>query len=151
MAKGRRWPLCILCGFFLVFFPKAKGWRPRRKGVAGQFFLGATRGKEGGGGCSVAQFRLGCFLFICFPSNFLRPHACAFFPVNEFFSPFSISLQHSIYRRNIPRFPNQSPSFFFFFVILIFLIFLVFFKASNINVDSKISDCKINALKVERV
>jgi len=35
MAKGRRWPLCILCGFFLVFFPKAKGWRPRRKGVAG--------------------------------------------------------------------------------------------------------------------
>jgi len=36
---------------------------------------------------------------------------------------------------------------------LIFLNFFVFFKTSNINVDSmkKINDFKINALKVERV
>jgi len=37
--------------------------------------------------------------------------------------------------------------------ILIFSHFFVFLKANNINVDSirKISDCKIHALKVERV
>jgi hypothetical protein len=43
--------------------------------------------------------------------------------------------------------------FFCFFVNFDFSYFFVFFKASNINVDStrKISDCKINALKVEHV
>jgi len=43
--------------------------------------------------------------------------------------------------------------FFFFFVNFDFVFFFVFLKASNINVDltKKISDCKIYALKVERV
>jgi hypothetical protein len=45
------------------------------------------------------------------------------------------------------------PSTSLFFVNFDFSYFFVFLKASNINVDStrKISDCKINALKVERV
>jgi hypothetical protein len=44
-------------------------------------------------------------------------------------------------------------SFPFFFINFDFSYFFIFLKASNINVDStrKISDCKINALKVERV
>jgi hypothetical protein len=59
----------------------------------------------------------------------------------------------SIYRQSglVPK--DISPSTFLFFVNFdFFLIFFVFLKASNINVDStrKISDCKINALKVER-
>jgi len=39
------------------------------------------------------------------------------------------------------------------FLIWFFLFFFVFLKATNINVDStrKISDCKIYALKVERI
>ena len=46
------------------------------------------------------------------------------------------------------------PSTFLFFIDLdFFLFFFVSFETSNINVGStrKISDCKINALKVERV
>jgi hypothetical protein len=45
------------------------------------------------------------------------------------------------------------PSTSLFFVNFDFSYFFVFLKASNINVDStrKINDCKINALKVERV
>jgi len=37
--------------------------------------------------------------------------------------------------------------------LIFFFVFLNFLKTSNINVDStrKISDCQINALKVERV
>jgi len=44
------------------------------------------------------------------------------------------------------------PQLLYFLSILIF-IFILFLKANNINVDSirKISDCKIHALKVERV
>jgi hypothetical protein len=48
--------------------------------------------------------------------------------------------------------PSTFP-FLFFFVNFNFSFFFVFLKASNINVDStrKINNCKINALKVERV
>jgi len=43
--------------------------------------------------------------------------------------------------------------FSFFFLLILIFSFFVFLKASNINVDltRKISDCKIYALKVERV
>jgi hypothetical protein len=40
---------------------------------------------------------------------------------------------------------------FFFFVILIFLIFFYFLKRVISTQTQKISDCKINVLKVERV
>jgi len=45
------------------------------------------------------------------------------------------------------------PSIFLFFVNFNFFNFFIFLKANNINVDltKKISDCKINALKVEHV
>jgi hypothetical protein len=45
------------------------------------------------------------------------------------------------------------PQLLYFLSILIFFYFFLFLKANNINVDSirKISDCKIHALKVERV
>jgi hypothetical protein len=58
----------------------------------------------------------------------------------------------SIYRQSdlVPK-THWSLNFFIFLSILIF--FFVFLKTSNINVDltRKINDCKINALKVERV
>ena len=39
--------LYFVWGFFLVFFPKAKGRRPRRKGVAGWFFWEPPEEKRG--------------------------------------------------------------------------------------------------------
>jgi hypothetical protein len=52
----------------------------------------------------------------------------------------------------VPQLFLSFPFLFFFLLILIFS-FFVFLKANNINVDltRKISDCKIYALKVERV
>jgi len=48
---------------------------------------------------------------------------------------------------------HWSLNFFIFWQFSFFSYFFVFLKASNINIDStrKINDCKINALKVERV
>ena len=48
---------------------------------------------------------------------------------------------------------HVGPSTSLFFVNFDFFLFFLFLKANNINVDSirKISDCKIHALKVERV
>jgi hypothetical protein len=77
-------------------------------------------------------------------------------------SPFSVQNYHPLFCVLWPLFIGNvawspkhiGPSTFLFFIDLdFFLFFFVSFETSNINVGStrKISDCKINALKVERV
>jgi hypothetical protein len=99
---------------------------------------------------SVDKFRLGFFLF---PPKFLsRSHAC---PIPPFCVHYSLVFIGKVLL-GFQTSPSTFPFLFFssFFCKFQFLIFFVlFFKTSNIKVDSirKISDCKIDALTVERV
>jgi hypothetical protein len=99
------------------------------------------------GGCSRVREKKSSAFFRVFSFFVLPPPKLQNYPL-----PLVLSFEPIFIVKCCPA-QNWSFNFFFFYKFWFFLFFLVFFKTSNINVDSrkKIKDFKNNAWKVKRV